>query len=110
MSLKVGALLDEQTAGSAVIAERDGHFLLLLPEAGRQEAERVAKRLEQVAADRHGIDLRFGIASFPHQEITFDKLLETAETDLRAIERQAAGGDAQREGTPQAGSSAPART
>jgi hypothetical protein len=86
---KVAALLDEQTAGSSVIADRGDHYLVLLPEAGRAEAEQLAKRLERVAADRHGIALRFGIASFPHQEITFDKLLETAESELREAERSA---------------------
>jgi GGDEF domain-containing protein len=70
-----------------VIADRGDHFLLLQPEAGRQEAEQVAKRLERAASERHGIALRFGIASFPHQEITFDKLLETAESELREVER-----------------------
>jgi hypothetical protein len=83
VAAKVGALLDEQTAGSTLIAERGDHFLLLLPETGLQEAEHVAKRLERVGAEQHGISLRFGIASFPHQEITFDKLLETAEAQLR---------------------------
>ena len=87
VDLKVGALLDDATAGSAVIADRDGHFLVLLPEARRAEAEEVAKRLEEVATERHGIALHVGLASFPHQEITFDKLLETAETELRALER-----------------------
>jgi len=109
VSLKVGALLDEQTAGSAVIADRDGHFLVLLPEAERQEAERVAKRLEQAAADRHGFALRFGIASFPHQEITFDKLLETAETELRATLRATSDQTLGREAGPQLVPSTPAR-
>jgi GGDEF domain-containing protein len=84
---KIAALLDEQTAGSNVIADRGDHFLLLLPEAGRQEAEQVAKRLERAASERHGIALRFGIASFPHEEITFEKLLETAESELREVEQ-----------------------
>jgi len=88
---KVAALLEDQTAGSSVIADRGDHFLLLLPEAGRQEAEQVAKRLERAASERHGITLRFGIASFPHEEITFDKLLETAESELREVERTAGG-------------------
>ncbi len=109
VGLKVGALLDEQTAGSAVIADRDGHFLVLLPEAERQEAERVVERLGQVAADRHGIALRFGIASFPHQELTFDKLLETAETELRAIERSEANPAGERAGASRLVPSAPAR-
>jgi hypothetical protein len=109
VDLKVGALLDEQTAGSAVIADRDGHFLVLLPEAERQEAERVVERLAQAAADRHGIALRFGIASFPHQEITFDKLLETAETELRAVEQAKGDPVGDREGSHRLAPSTPAR-
>ncbi len=90
VALKMGALLDEQTSSSSVIASRGKHFLVLLPESERMEAEQVAKRLGQAAAARYGMELRFGIASFPHQEITFDKLLETAEAELRALEQEAA--------------------
>jgi hypothetical protein len=107
--LKLKSLLDEQTAGSAVIAEREGHFLVLLPEAERQEAERVIERIGHVAAERHGIGLRFGIASFPHQEITFDKLIETAETELRALERDAGEAAGQHGAEPRMVPSAPAR-
>jgi len=84
---KLAMLLDEETAGSTVIADRGEHFLVLLPEASRQEAEQVAKRIERAADERHGMNVRFGIASFPHQEITLDKLLETAEAELRAVLR-----------------------
>jgi hypothetical protein len=84
---RLAALLDEETAGSTLIADRGDHFLLLLPETGANEAEQVAKRIERAAAEQHGMSVRFGMASFPHQEITFDKLLETAESGLRAVER-----------------------
>jgi hypothetical protein len=86
VSAKLATLLDEETAGSTVIANRGEHFLVLLPESSRPEAEQVAKRLERAAEERHGMRLGFGIASFPHQEITFDKLLETAEAELRATQ------------------------
>lgn len=86
---KVAALLDEQTAGSTVIVDRGDHFLLLLPETGPDEAQQVGKRIERAAGERHGISVRFGIANFPHQETTFDKLLETAESELREVERSA---------------------
>jgi len=109
VGLKLRSLLDEQTAGSAVIAEREGHFLVLLPEAERQEAERVVERIGKVAAERHGIGLHFGIASFPHQEITFDKLIETAETELRALERKTGEASGERGAEPQMVPSAPAR-
>src|SRR5262249_145069 len=85
VSGKLAMLLDEETAGSTVIADRGEHYLLLLPESSRQEAEQVAKGMERAAEERHGMSVRFGIASFPHQEITFDKLLETAEAELRAV-------------------------
>src|SRR5262249_34946367 len=77
----------EETTGSTVIADRGEHFLVLLPESNRQEAEQVAQRIGRAAEERHGMKVRYGIASFPHQEITFDKLLETAEAELRAIRR-----------------------
>ena len=85
-SAKLATVLDEETAGSTVIADRGEHFLVLLPESNRHAAEQVAKRIERAAAERHGMSVRCGIASFPHQEITFDKLLETAEAELRTIQ------------------------
>jgi hypothetical protein len=94
LAAKVAALLDEETAGSTVIAERGDHFLLLLPETGPDEAEQVARRLERAALDRHRIALRVGIASFPHPEVTFDKLLESAESGLHAALREARGREA----------------
>jgi hypothetical protein len=105
---KVAALLDEQTAGSTVIADCGDHYLVLLPEAGRAEAEQLAKRLERAAADRHGIALRFGIASFPHQEITFEKLLETAESELRELERSSRAEPPRAAGASRLAPSAPA--
>jgi hypothetical protein len=89
LAARIGTLIEEETAGSTIVAERGDHFLLMLPEAGPNDAEQVAKRLERAAAERFGVSLRCAIASFPHQEITFDKLLETAESELRALERSA---------------------
>ncbi len=105
---KVTALLDEETSGSTVIADRGDHYLMLLPEASRPEAEQLAKRLERAAAERHGIALRFGISSFPHQEITFEKLLETAESELREVERSSRGEQPGAAGLPRPASSIPA--
>jgi len=86
VSGKLATVLDEETAGSTVIADRGEHFLVLLPESNRHEAEQVAQRIGRAAEQRHGMKVRCGIASFPHQEITFDKLLETAEAELRTIQ------------------------
>jgi GGDEF domain-containing protein len=91
-----------------VIADRGDHYVVLLPEAGRADAEQLAKRLERAAGDRHGIALRFGIASFPHQEITFDKLLETAESELREVEHSAAGEPPRAAGSSRLAPSTPA--
>src|SRR5262249_37954571 len=86
VSGKLATLLDEETAGSTVIAERGEPYLVLLPESNRQEAEQVAQRIRRAAEERHGMTVRCGIASFPHQEITFDRLLETAEAELRTLQ------------------------
>jgi hypothetical protein len=107
IATRIGALIEEEAAGSTIVAERGDHFLLLLPEAGPNDAEQVAKRLERAAAERYGVSLRCGIASFPHQEITFDKLLESAESALRAVERSARGPEAPVEHASKLASSAP---
>ena len=42
------------------------------------------KRIEAVARERLGMSLKIGLSSFPDQEVTFDKLLESAEAEMRS--------------------------
>ena len=83
---QLGRLLAERTKDSDVITRRDDHFVALLPETRREAAEEIARRLAAEAAERLGLTLHVGLSSFPDEEVTFERLLERAETDRRRIE------------------------
>lgn len=78
----VGQMLAEEIRDHDVVALRNGHFIAVLPETESEEAMRLANRLRAVCQDRLGVELRVGISSFPKEEVTFEKLLETAEADM----------------------------
>jgi hypothetical protein len=80
LAARVARLLSEETSGSAVVAER-----------GQEAAALLAQRLEDTASHALGVQLRFGLASFPTPEVTFDKLVESAVSGLRDAERAVAG-------------------
>lgn len=81
-------LLVEEMDDSDIVTQRAGHFVAVMPETGREEASLVAKRIEAMAQERLGLPLRIGMSSFPDQEITFDKLLESAEAEMHSKGRE----------------------
>jgi hypothetical protein len=83
---QLGRLLAERTKDSDVITRRDDHFVALLPETRREAAEEIARRLASEATERLGLTLHVGLSSFPDEEVTFEKLLERAETGRRRVE------------------------
>jgi GGDEF domain-containing protein len=82
-SAQVAKLLLRETDAAAVITQRNDHFVVLLPHTGAVDARHMAQRLTAAAAERWGLELRSGIATFPDQEVTFTGLLERAESALR---------------------------
>lgn len=60
-----------------------GQWLLLTSEAQRGQAYAIWQRLEDQTKRQFGIPLRYGIASFPEQGLTFEDLIAQAEQDLR---------------------------
>jgi GGDEF domain-containing protein len=82
VTASVADLLSEECDDYDIITYRDDHFVTVLPETAREEALLMAKRIAAAASERLGFELRIGVATFPDQEVTFDKLLETAEADM----------------------------
>jgi hypothetical protein len=83
---QLGRLLAERTKDSDVITRRDDHFVAVLPETRREAAEEIARRLAAEAAEKLGLTLHVGLSSFPDEEVTFEKLLERAESERRRVE------------------------
>lgn len=69
-----------------LIIEKDNQnsFILLCPETGAEGVFVLAERLQNMASQWLGIDLRFGVASFPDEALTFEDLLKRAEVQAIA--------------------------
>lgn len=62
-----------------LIALRDDRFIILLPETDRENACETTRRLKAIANEQLGIELEIGLATFPDEAVTFERLLEIAE-------------------------------
>lgn len=71
-----------------IVTRRNGHFIVVLPEADGDELEETIDRLQREARDRLGIEFNIGTARFPDDAVTFGQLLTDAE---RAMHRSPAG-------------------
>jgi hypothetical protein len=80
---KIGEFLCSQTKKCDLVAHRDGHFVALLPETSRENAEKVAGRIAAEGKESLGLELRVGLSTFPDEEITLVGLLERAEFQMR---------------------------
>lgn len=90
---RIAQLLTEETKDCDIITQCDGHFTALLPEASRDVVENVIERISSTSRERLGIELDFGVSIFPEDEVTFVRLLESAEADLHEHENDSCRGD-----------------
>jgi hypothetical protein len=80
---RIAEFLSSEMKACDIITHREGHFVALLPETGREEAAAVMAQLEGEARTKLGLDLKMGLSVFPDEEFTFVGLLEKAEESLR---------------------------
>jgi GGDEF domain-containing protein len=80
---KLANFLLEQTNDCDLVTLRDDHFVIVLPEINQESIADVIKKLENAAKDNLGLELSFGVSTFPDAEVTFEKLLESAEADMK---------------------------
>lgn len=57
-------------------------FILLCPETKAADTIRLVERIRTVAAEKLGVSLACGVASFPDQALTFEELVNQAEKNL----------------------------
>jgi len=70
---------EELRRSDVVIEQREqGRFIILCPETSRDELGQVIEQLQISAAERVGVTLRYGTASFPDEAFTFDALVNRA--------------------------------
>lgn len=61
-----------------IIAQRNDHFLALLPEATPERLTDLIERLRRAVSEQVGVTLQIGAASFPEDAVTFESLVEKA--------------------------------
>lgn len=61
-----------------IIAQKDDHFIIVLPEVAPEQLANLAAQLNTAVSERVGVTLQTGAASFPEDAATFDGLVEKA--------------------------------
>jgi hypothetical protein len=79
---RTARLLRDKVDDTAIVTQRNDHFIVLLPETSQDELQATLRMLDTAAHEQLGIPLNIGAATFPNQAITFEGLLEQAEGDM----------------------------
>jgi GGDEF domain-containing protein len=77
-------ILGKEARRTDMIVEQsdlDG-FIILCPETSTEGSNILVDRIQSVASDRLGIHVKFGIAAFPEDALTFEELLQKAQQNL----------------------------
>lgn len=91
IAARLANLLLEQTNDCDIVTRRNDHFIVLLPEISREGTPELIQKLEIAAREQLGLELSFGLSVFPEEEVTFGKLLERAEANMRLSAEQKTG-------------------
>ena len=67
-----------------IIAQRNDHFLALLPEVTSEKLTDLIERLHRAVSEQVGVTLQIGTASFPEDAMTFESLVEKAVREMDA--------------------------
>jgi hypothetical protein len=82
VNTRLANLLVEEFEDTAVITQRDRHFVILLPETNAEGVADVLARLARAAEKKLRLQLKVGVSTFPDRAVTFETLLEQAETAM----------------------------
>jgi GGDEF domain-containing protein/membrane protein implicated in regulation of membrane protease activity len=80
----VSKILCDELADYNIIAQRNDHFLALLPEVTPAKLTDLIERLHKTVSERVGVTLQIGTASFPEDAMTFESLMEKAVREMDA--------------------------
>jgi GGDEF domain-containing protein len=85
INARVGNIFVEKLQITDIVAKRGSHFVILLPDTGKEDTNKVILRLQLNAMEKLGISLKVGAATFPGEATTFEELLECAELKMGQI-------------------------
>ncbi|MDH4187387.1 MAG: hypothetical protein OEV08_10340, partial [Nitrospira sp.] len=78
----VARTLCDELEDYSIIAQRNDHFLALLPEVTPGKSRDLIERLRRAVSEQVGVALQIGIASFPEDAVTFESLVEKAVEEM----------------------------
>lgn len=79
-----------------IIAQRNHHFLALLPEVTPERLTDLIERLRKAVSEQVGVTLQIGTASFPEDAVTFESLVDKAVGEMDAEPKPGASPQPQR--------------
>lgn len=81
---KLAQVINKEARRTDLVLRRgkEGRFVVLCPETNGESSIHLAERIQKIAMERLGIDVAYGIASFPDEALTFEELLQRAEFNL----------------------------
>ncbi len=85
-NVQLGKLLLNNLKFTDIVTRRNNHFVIFLPETGKDGGIEVANRIQKIARDNLGLAVNVGLSTFPDESITFDGLLDNAEAQMRSLE------------------------
>lgn len=84
VSARLANFLVEEMQDTDVVTRRNDHFVLLLPEAGRDNVADIVRRIQKEAKEKLDLNIKIGTSTFPDEAVTFERMLEQAEAKMQA--------------------------
>lgn len=80
----IAEIIDQEARRTDLIIKQDkpDRFIILCPETQSSSTNTLIRRIVEKARDKTGIMVGFGVASFPEEALTFEELVNKADTKL----------------------------
>lgn len=82
IAARVSELLVKELNDCDIVARRNKHFIMLLPETTKESVADIIARIEEKASKELKLKLNVGWATFPDEAVTFESLLSIAEGQM----------------------------
>jgi GGDEF domain-containing protein len=82
-SARVGQIIDDRIRQTdLVLKDHARRYVILCPETVSEHASMLAERISRAIAERTGLRMLWGVATFPDDALTFEDLLQKARERL----------------------------
>jgi GGDEF domain-containing protein len=82
-SARLGQIIDDQVRQTdLVLRDHKGRFIVLCPETDRPSVSLLAQRITHAIFEKTALRVHWGVAAFPEEALTFDDLLQKAESSI----------------------------